>query len=668
MTIARLSFVAAALLGLAPSLLAQSTPIATARTQAVNSTVTVTGTVSRAKGRIVYFQDATAGIAAFQSVTTGTFYAAIANGTIRTGCELTVTGKLTEFNGLMEIVDVSTTQPLVFTIGACGAAPAVQTITANEALTNGEQYESEAIRVEALDFVTAPTGAFAAATTYPVRDASATIDLRVGSASDTDVDGTTPPAPPFIFEGVLGQFKTTTTVGNGYQLLPIAPSDLISNPSATSSVQFGVASASVSESAGSYAVLVTLNRATTADVVAALAVTGGTATQGTDYTVPAPFTVTIPAGQTSGTATITVSNDGVAEGSETVAVSLSITSGPVTLGSPSAFSLTINDPTTAPGANSVCPGLKGPDLLTCIRTNYARTNPRSYSSRTSFYTSYYGAGPYRCVYSGRSAPLGSSGDTQTNTEHTFPQSKMPNQSAQDGDMHNLYITIASVNSDRGNLAFGEVPDASATNWYGPTGTLGSSTMPTANIEQYSERGGGIFEPRDDHKGNVVRALAYFYALYGTNDESFWTANKPVLMSWNTLDPADDEERTRSTAIKTYQGNENPFILDPTLIERAYFPSTASETDGAVAGASVHVSPNPTRGRAVVAYRVPASATVNVDVFDVTGRRVASAAPQAVVAGQNGEAAFDLAGMTPGVYLYRVSAGAWTTGGTFVLAR
>lgn len=663
MLFSRTTFAAAVLLGLAPSVLAQSTPIATARTQADGTTVTVTGTVSRAKGRITYIQDGSAGIAVYQI--SGTFFDAVASGAVAPGCSVTVTGKLAPYRGLSELADISTTQPMTFTVGTCGQPVTAQTITAAEVLANGEAYESELIRVTGLSFVTTPTGPLVAATTYPVTDGTTTVDLRIPSATDSDVDGLAAPPPPFTFEGVLGQFTTTT---GGYQMLPVEAGDLAGNPNVQPTLAFGTASASVSESTGTYAIVVALNRVASADVVAALTVTGGTATSGTDYTVPSPFTVTIPAGQTSGTATITVADDGVAEGGETVALGLSVTSGPATLGTPSTFSLTINDPTTAPGANSVCPGLTGATLLTCIQTNYARTNVRSYSSRTSFYSSYYGSGPYRCVYTGRTAPLGSSGDNETNTEHTWPQSKMPSEGTQNGDMHNLYITIASVNSDRGNLAFGNVVDAQATDWYGPTGTLGASTMPTANIEQYSERGGGVFEPREDHKGNVARALAYFYAMYGTNDTSFWTANKAILMEWNSLDPADSEERARSTAIKSYQGNENPFILDPTLIQRAYFPSTASESDDALAGASVRVSPNPTRGRTVVAYRVPATATVNVDVFDVTGRRVASAAPQAVAAGQSAEAAFDLAGMTPGVYLYRVSAGAWTTGGTFVLAR
>ena len=48
--------------------------------------------------------------------------------------------------------------------------------------------------------------------------------------------------------------------------------------------------------------------------------TGGTATSGTDYTAINAFTVTIPSGQTSGTATLSFdpTGDGLAEGGETV--------------------------------------------------------------------------------------------------------------------------------------------------------------------------------------------------------------------------------------------------------------------------------------------------------------------------------------------------------------
>ena len=75
--------------------------------------------------------------------------------------------------------------------------------------------------------------------------------------------------------------------------------------------------------------------------------TGGTATSGTDYTAINAFTVTIPSGQTSGTATLSFdpSGDGLAEGDETVILTGSATG--LTAG---AATLTITDDDTAPTA------------------------------------------------------------------------------------------------------------------------------------------------------------------------------------------------------------------------------------------------------------------------------------------------------------------------------
>ena len=47
--------------------------------------------------------------------------------------------------------------------------------------------------------------------------------------------------------------------------------------------------------------------------------------------------------------------------------------------------------------------------------------------------------------------------------------------------------------------------------------------------------------------------------------------KEVLKTWHEQDPANDEEFIRTWQIAFYQQNKpNPFILDETLIERAYF--------------------------------------------------------------------------------------------------
>ena len=119
---------------------------------------------------------------------------------------------------------------------------------------------------------------------------------------------------------------------------------------APTAVMLSLNPAAIGESAASTAVTVTaslngspLPTSTTVTVSR----TGGTATSGTDYPAISAFTVTIPSGQTSGTATLSFdpSGDGLYEGDETVILTGSVsglTSGTATL--------TITDDDPAPTA------------------------------------------------------------------------------------------------------------------------------------------------------------------------------------------------------------------------------------------------------------------------------------------------------------------------------
>ena len=97
-------------------------------------------------------------------------------------------------------------------------------------------------------------------------------------------------------------------------------------------------------------------------------------------------------------------------------------------------------------------------------------------------------------------------------------------------------------------------------------------MPSSNIEEYSENHGSYFEPREDRKGDIARTIFYFYTMYSEIvDGVFFSIQKEVLKTWHNQDPVDEEEITRTWQIAGYQDNKpNPFILDETLIQRAYF--------------------------------------------------------------------------------------------------
>ncbi|TDP55400.1 endonuclease I [Bacteriovorax stolpii] len=146
---------------------------------------------------------------------------------------------------------------------------------------------------------------------------------------------------------------------------------------------------------------------------------------------------------------------------------------------------------------------------------------------------------------------------QLNCEHTWPQSKFtkafPNE-LQKSDLHHLFPTDSKANSTRGNFEFADVVknenlsncDASRS---GASVTSGGHTY---------------FEPPTSHKGNVARAIFYFSIRYKM---PIGDAQEEFLRRWNQLDPVDDAEMARNNAIEKLQGNRNPFIDHPELIDQ-----------------------------------------------------------------------------------------------------
>lgn len=198
---------------------------AEARTMGPGSTVTVQGTVTRAKGAFTYFQDATGGLAIRQ--TAGDFFDDVADGTVTTGTRLRLTGTLSEFRGLLQINEGDLAS---YEILGQGGNVTPQAVTLQELIDSGEDYEAELVEVEGL--TVAETGTFTAATSYDATDASATLTdgLRIPNADDTDVDGLPIPEEEFTFTGVVGQFTFDDPAVSGYQLLAIEETDIEAGP------------------------------------------------------------------------------------------------------------------------------------------------------------------------------------------------------------------------------------------------------------------------------------------------------------------------------------------------------------------------------------------------------------------------------------------------------
>ncbi|MCR9133827.1 MAG: endonuclease [bacterium] len=233
------------------------------------------------------------------------------------------------------------------------------------------------------------------------------------------------------------------------------------------------------------------------------------------------------------------------------------------------------------------PSLTGTELIDYLQDNFTPTSPKSYNSaRDAMYGSIDNKnGQIIGVYTGFTITANTRGDAFNkgiNTEHTWPQGLFDKDEPMRGDIHHLYPTRIEANSARSNYPFDEIPDNLTDKWFYLDGD--QSSIPSSNIDLYSELDNGSrFEPREDHKGNVARAIFYFWTIYQdrsnvADDASFFNGMKDVLLTWHDLDPVDNAEVTRSNAVEGVQGNKNPFIHDTTLVRRAYFGGGTVEPD------------------------------------------------------------------------------------------
>jgi endonuclease I len=72
----------------------------------------------------------------------------------------------------------------------------------------------------------------------------------------------------------------------------------------------------------------------------------------------------------------------------------------------------------------------------------------------------------------------------------------------------------------------------------------------------------VFEPRDEHKGNVARAMTYFAHRYGFPLSG---SELSLYQSWHSSDPVDQAELDRTWAIAAEQGVPNPYVVCTSLL-------------------------------------------------------------------------------------------------------
>ncbi|WP_412468438.1 Calx-beta domain-containing protein [Pedobacter sp. KLB.chiD] len=159
---------------------------------------------------------------------------------------------------------------------------------------------------------------------------SGTLNFPANSASGTTLTFTVPinndnlVEPSETFNGTLtGVTGGLVTIGTGSAVVTI-----IDNDSAIASIAPGVNGNETGPVKGTFAVTLSNPASTNTELTYTL---GGTATEGSDYAPVVTKTITIPAGQTTGTITIDILQDAIAENKETVTATLGTSNNLVTV-------------------------------------------------------------------------------------------------------------------------------------------------------------------------------------------------------------------------------------------------------------------------------------------------------------------------------------------------
>ena len=224
-------------------------------------------------------------------------------------------------------------------------------------------------------------------------------------------------------------------------------------------------------------------------------------------------------------------------------------------------------------------GLYQNELITYLQTNYTSNQFLGYdNARDILYSEIdNNNNNVYCIYTNYSVQTNTSEDPSThmynngiNCEHLWPQSLGASGTPMRSDLHHLRPCKENVNSSRGNKPFNEILDYQTNTWFWLE--YSSNNIPQNNLNEYSESGSTSFEPREDVKGDIARSLFYFYTIYkDVADDIFFNSQKDILYDWHNNDPPNNLEINRTWAIAGYQNNiPNPFILDDSLIFRAYF--------------------------------------------------------------------------------------------------
>lgn len=171
-----------------------------------------------------------------------------------------------------------------------------------------------------------------------------------------------------------------------------------------------------------------------------------------------------------------------------------------------------------------------------------------------------------------------------NREHMIPSSFFDEGSREQYPMYSDLFTVIPVdgyiNQRRSNFSYGTVN----------TPTMIFRNGSKLGINSDARHNYTVFEPIDEFKGDVARALLYFAVRYegklgnfnfsraesmfdGTEEKAFKDWILPMLLEWHALDKVSARELDRNNKVYEVQRNRNPFIDHPEFVDMIWKQST-----------------------------------------------------------------------------------------------
>lgn len=182
-----------------------------------------------------------------------------------------------------------------------------------------------------------------------------------------------------------------------------------------------------------------------------------------------------------------------------------------------------------------------------------------------------------CIFDKWNDKCGSGESTEDcecyNREHSVPKSWWGSDESEPmyTDLHHLIPTDRLANSQRSAWPLGEV---SSVEWTNGSAKLGYGTFGNSGNNM-------TFEPADEYKGDFARIYFYMatcyknknlaaggkgYKVFSNGTANFTTTALNLYLNWHREDPVSQKEIDRNNGVAKKQGNRNPFVDDPELVE------------------------------------------------------------------------------------------------------